>query len=138
VDPDTLPIRDLSIGTTLSSQSQHRHWLVSTMASPHNPKDEVTLPRSAEQGDPPLDDVSAATSERDLDDTYQVYKNTEGLGAEEDEAKAVLRKIDFRVVPILFMTYFLQYLDKNSINFANAFGLQEGTNLTGQDYSWLG
>ncbi len=36
------------------------------------------------------------------------------------------------------MTYLLQYLDKNSINFANTFGLQEGTGLHGQDYSWLG
>ncbi|GAB1214304.1 hypothetical protein ATERTT37_003466 [Aspergillus terreus] len=32
----------------------------------------------------------------------------------------------------------LQYLDKNSINFASVYGLKEGTHLKGQDYSWLG
>ncbi|KAJ5814851.1 hypothetical protein N7474_006628 [Penicillium riverlandense] len=32
----------------------------------------------------------------------------------------------------------LQYLDKNSINFASVYGLKEGTGLVGQDYSWLG
>jgi hypothetical protein len=32
----------------------------------------------------------------------------------------------------------LQYLDKNSINFASVYGLQKGTNLHGQGYSWLG
>lgn len=49
----------------------------------------------------------------DLDDSYGIYK---GHGAEEidpNEAKKVLRKIDLRVVPILFGTYLLQYLDKN-------------------------
>jgi hypothetical protein len=73
-----------------------------------------------------------------LDDTYEAYKSN--LGAEVDlaEAKKTLRKIDVRIVPILFLTYLLQYLDKNGINYASAFGLQEGTNLKGQDYSWLG
>ncbi|KAH9883992.1 allantoate permease [Xylariomycetidae sp. FL2044] len=83
------------------------------------------------------EDVSAASA-RDLDENYQLFKETQGLEVTEQEAKRVLRKIDMRVVPILFMTYMLQYLDKNSINFANTYGLQEGTNLTGQDYSWLG
>lgn len=77
-------------------------------------------------------------SDRDLDETYRVYKATEQLEATESEAKKVLRKIDMRVVPILFVTYMLQYLDKNSLNFSSVYGLQDGTNLHGQDYSWLG
>jgi len=31
----------------------------------------------------------------------------------------------------------MQYLDKNSINFASVYGLKQGTGLEGQDYSWL-
>ena len=50
----------------------------------------------------------------------------------------MLRKIDFRIVPILFFIYLLQYLDKNGINYASAYGLSEGTKLEGQDFSWLG
>lgn len=73
-----------------------------------------------------------------LDDTYEAYKNNQGTDLDPAEAKRTLRKIDFRIVPILFFTYLLQYLDKNGINYASAFGLQEGTNLKGQDYSWLG
>lgn len=73
-----------------------------------------------------------------LDDTYEAYKNSQGVEVDPAEAKKTLRKIDFRIVPILFFTYLLQYLDKNGINYASAFGLQEGTNLKGQDYSWLG
>ncbi|KAF3038878.1 hypothetical protein E8E11_000524 [Didymella keratinophila] len=73
-----------------------------------------------------------------LDDTYEAYKSNRGAEVDPAEAKKTLRKIDFRIVPILFFTYLLQYLDKNGINYASAFGLQEGTNLKGQDYSWLG
>lgn len=84
------------------------------------------------------DDISPAGSDRDLDDTYEVYKHSAALDATPEEAKRVLRKIDWRVVTILVGTYFIQYLDKNSINFASVYGLREGTNLKGQDYSWLG
>lgn len=82
--------------------------------------------------------TSPSLSDKELDDTYQVYKTTADLEATPEEAKKVLRKIDSRVVPILFFTYMLQYLDKNSLNFASVYGLKQGTNLHGQDYSWLG
>lgn len=91
-------------------------------------------PKSSSADDKPV----LEASERDLDDTYAVFREGEGLEFDEQDAKKVLRKIDYRIVPILFVTYLLQYLDKNSINFANTFGLQAGTNLEGQDYSWLG
>ncbi|KAH7118846.1 major facilitator superfamily domain-containing protein [Dendryphion nanum] len=83
---------------------------------------------------------SPATSETSsaLDDTYDAYKRSQGIEITEEEAKITLRKIDTRIVPILFFIYMLQYLDKNGINYASAFGLQKGTNLKGQDYSWLG
>lgn len=73
-----------------------------------------------------------------LDDTYEAYRNNQGAEIDPAEAKKTLRKIDSRIVPILFSTYLLQYLDKNGINYASAFGLQQDTNLKGQDYSWLG
>lgn len=73
-----------------------------------------------------------------LDETYEVYKQNKTLDADPAEAKKVLRKIDTRVVPILFFIYMLQYLDKNGINYASAWGLEKGTNLKGDDYAWLG
>lgn len=78
---------------------------------------------------------SSATSE--LDDSYETYKQSAGLSIDAQEAGAVLRKIDWRIVPILILTYLLQYLDKNGINYASVYGLQAGTKLVGQDYSWL-
>lgn len=95
------------------------------------------LPSTAHPANSSFEDISSS-SDRDLDETYRVFKATEDLEVTEDEAKKVLRKIDFRVVPVLFVTYMLQYLDKNSLNFSSVYGLQAGTNLHGQDYSWLG
>jgi len=82
-------------------------------------------------------DLSEAFSARQ-DDSYALYKNGVGIETDPEEAKRVLRKIDYRIIPVLFVTYFLQYLDKNSINFASVYGLKTGTHLKGQDYSWLG
>jgi sugar phosphate permease len=83
---------------------------------------------------PPLSSVGSS----DLDDTYDAYKSNQGNVTLPEEARKVLRKVDKRVVPILFFIYLLQYLDKNGINYASAFDLAKGTNLKGQDYSWLG
>lgn len=54
-----------------------------------------------------------SSSDESLDDSYQVFKATEDLQVDPAEAKRVLRKIDWRVVPVLFVTYMLQYLDKS-------------------------
>ena len=98
---------------------------------------------SEKQHDPieavPAPDVTAAlsASSRDLDDSYDVYKQNTSIEIDAAAARRVLRKIDLRLLPLLFLIYLLQYLDKNSLNFASVYGLQKGTGLKGQDYSWL-
>ncbi|KAF5869123.1 putative vitamin h protein [Botrytis fragariae] len=54
------------------------------------------------------------------------------------EEKALLRKIDWRLMPLLTASYFLQFLDKSSLNYASIMGLIPDTGLVGQEYSWLG
>lgn len=54
-----------------------------------------------------------SSSNDSLDDNYEVYKATADVDFNASEAKRVLRKLDTRIVPILFVTYFLQYLDKS-------------------------
>ncbi|KAK8055185.1 hypothetical protein PG993_000412 [Apiospora rasikravindrae] len=54
----------------------------------------------------------------------------------EDE-KRLLRKIDLRIVPLMFGCYFLQYLDKTLINYANVMSLRKDTGITGDQYSEL-
>ncbi|KAH7317157.1 major facilitator superfamily domain-containing protein [Stachybotrys elegans] len=81
---------------------------------------------------------SSSDMSKARDEAYKFYGGADEPEATPEEAKRVLSKIDKRIIPILFGTYMLQYLDKNSLNFASVYGLEEGTNLHGQDYSWLG
>jgi hypothetical protein len=101
-----------------------------------DPEKEVTQ-APAQPTSERVDEIIPASSVH-LDDNYELYKHGKDLETDPAEYKRVLRKIDLRIMPILFVTYMLQYLDKNSINFSSVYGLQTGTHLVGQDYSWLG
>ncbi|KAJ6083669.1 hypothetical protein N7467_007804 [Penicillium canescens] len=54
------------------------------------------------------------------------------------EARRVRWKIDMRILPMIFVIYCLQLMDKNSLSFAAIMGVKEDTNLTSSQYSWLG
>lgn len=82
--------------------------------------------------------TSSPADSASLDDEYHLYKRSDEQDFDHAEAKRVRRKIDLRVIPILTLIYMMQYLDKNGINYASVYGLQKGTNLHGQNYSWLG
>ena len=85
-----------------------------------------------------LSDTISPASSQDLDETYEIYKQKEDAhDIDPAQARQVLSKIDLHILPLLMGTYMLQCLDKSSINFASVYGLEEGTNLEGQDYSWL-
>ncbi|KAL2871142.1 major facilitator superfamily domain-containing protein [Aspergillus lucknowensis] len=49
----------------------------------------------------------------------------------------VLRKVDRRLVPLLFTTYMLSFMDKTILSSASVFGLIDDTHLVGQQYSWV-
>jgi len=54
----------------------------------------------------------------------------EQLDVTEDEqalAKRVLRKIDWRLIPLMFITYNLNFMDKTILSSASVFGLREDT-----------
>lgn len=44
---------------------------------------------------------------------------------EDDIAKRVLRKIDWRLMPLMFITYNLNFMDKTILSSASVFGLRE-------------
>ncbi|WWC69090.1 uncharacterized protein I206_103026 [Kwoniella pini CBS 10737] len=58
----------------------------------------------------------------------------------EEESKAVLRKIDWRLMPMLIWIYGLQYADKQSLTFASLMNIRQDIhlNLNSQEYSWCG
>lgn len=47
------------------------------------------------------------------------------LAADPDIAKRVLRKIDYTIIPLLFVTYMFNFMDKTILSSAAVFGLRE-------------
>ncbi|KAM5344041.1 hypothetical protein ACJ41O_012578 [Fusarium nematophilum] len=55
-----------------------------------------------------------------------------------DESRALLRKLDLRLVPILCITFGLQAVDRTTLNYAAVFGIREDIGLSGTEFSWAG
>lgn len=68
-----------------------------------------------------------------------LYEKAQDISLEEKEKRSiqVRRKIDMYVMPVLCVTYMLQFLDKLSLNYASAYTLREDLGLEGQRYSWV-
>lgn len=49
---------------------------------------------------------------------------------------AVLSKIDTHILPLLCITYALQFIDKTALGYASIYGLLADTHLVNQDYAW--
>lgn len=87
------------------------------------------------------------------------YPNDESI--DQAQERAVVRKLDRRILPLLGVCYFFYYVDKTTLyvvsivkdslcgsttdpgltfahsSYAAIFGLKDGLNLKGEEYSWL-
>ncbi|KAF2102460.1 MFS transporter [Rhizodiscina lignyota] len=74
-----------------------------------------------------------------------LYKESFTLDFDRRElvAAKVRRKLDFILLPMesnlqsMCWVYFMQFLDKQTLNYSSAYGLQQDLNLVGRDYSWV-
>ncbi len=124
---------------------------------PHPPQPQSTMSKDVEAfknhdgisyaaDDPPatgLGDLDDETSREKLtnsyvDEAYNTYLEHQAEAIPPEEARSLRIKIDKRLLPLLFMVYFLQYFDKSTLNFSSVYGLQKDLHLVGQDYAWLG
>ncbi|KAK8922836.1 putative allantoate permease [Metarhizium anisopliae] len=52
--------------------------------------------------------------------------------------RRAVRKIDWAIMPLMFLCYFLQFLDKVLINYANIMGISKSLKFKdGNDFSWM-
>ncbi|KAF1960849.1 hypothetical protein CC80DRAFT_544242 [Byssothecium circinans] len=98
-------------------------------------QDEINDIRRSEEG------TEKGTVYRDADTALEFLKYNE-TGTEQDvvDEKALVRKINWMIVPIMFACYFLQYLDKSLLNYAAIMGIFEDANINTEQYrtlSWL-
>jgi hypothetical protein len=52
------------------------------------------------------------------------------------DEKAVLRKMDIRLIPMLSLLYLLAFLDRGNIGNAKIEGLVDDLHMTGPQYNW--
>ncbi|EXJ92787.1 hypothetical protein A1O3_01339 [Capronia epimyces CBS 606.96] len=72
------------------------------------------------------------------DEALRFVEKHEGFSYTVEEDKAVLKKIDRHLMPLLFVSYLFQYMDKSIMAQSLVYGLREDLGLKGQEYSWCG
>ncbi|KAB5523170.1 putative allantoate protein [Coniochaeta sp. 2T2.1] len=93
-----------------------------------NPKETVTIAAAGTSvADDHLGQIDAAW--KYLDD------HRDATAVEAVDITALRRKIDFRIVPLMFLCYTLQFLDKVILNYAAVMGISKDLNLKGNDFS---
>ena len=84
----------------------------------------------ADHTKPELDLVEKAEYAKDGGDGF--------IAPTAEEEATVLRKLDWRLMPIIFTIYMLSVLDRSNLGNAHVAGLDESIHLTSANYSMLG
>ncbi|KAK5134215.1 hypothetical protein LTR08_006875 [Meristemomyces frigidus] len=94
----------------------------------------VGTPDSAE-----VDETLAQEKKGIRDVATDLFLEIQNYSPEElqSERAVVRRKLDMVIMPIICITYCLQFLDKLSLNYASAYGLIPDLGLQGHRYSWV-
>jgi hypothetical protein len=55
-----------------------------------------------------------------------------------EEEEAVIKKLDWHLMPLIFVLYSLSVLDRSNLGNAKIAGMQDDIDIGGNRYSWLG
>lgn len=79
----------------------------------------------------------SATHTSGADTALNLLKETGGVHRHIDPEtnRRLLRKIDFHIMPLICIVYFLQYIDKTAISYGSVTGLLESTHLHGTQFN---
>ncbi|KKA16759.1 Uncharacterized protein T310_9579 [Rasamsonia emersonii CBS 393.64] len=99
----------------------------------------------ADQKQPPPPDATPPLTEQKIplshgmDQAAEYLAQSTGYAALSPEAeRRMLRKMDWILIPMLFLTATLGAVDKVAISTAAIYGLREDLHMVGQQYSWAG
>ncbi|CAH0055613.1 unnamed protein product [Clonostachys solani] len=73
---------------------------------------------------------------KDVDQAYQFAKEHCAGPLSDEDNRRILRKIDFHLLPLMVITYTLNFMDKNALSYSANFGLIDDNHLVGNQYSW--
>ncbi|KPM43000.1 putative transporter [Neonectria ditissima] len=86
--------------------------------------------------DEPNDFEKGTVIDKRADLGLQFLEKTGAVEYTEEEEQRVRWKIDLYLMPILMLTFGLQYLDKVTVSYAAVYNMNRDLNLVGQQYSW--
>ncbi|PFH54029.1 hypothetical protein AMATHDRAFT_53809 [Amanita thiersii Skay4041] len=78
-----------------------------------------------------------AISTKEVDTAAQLVAGTDD-SYDPEEALRVRRKIDFHILPLMCILYWIQFMDKTTLGSAAILGIREATHLTTNQYNRLG
>lgn len=55
-----------------------------------------------------------------------------------EEEESVIRKLDWHLMPLIFVLYSFSVLDRSNLGNAKIAGMQDDIDLSGNRYNWLG
>lgn len=79
--------------------------------------------------------LSREPSELEKQGITQTETPTEEDATDPVEAKRVLRKVDWRIIPLLQFLYMLTFLDRVNIGNARLWNMERDLNMSGYDYN---
>lgn len=79
-----------------------------------------------------LDADEAFLREHSLGEEY-----LQRLREDQGKNKRLVRKVDLILLPLLGVTYILQYIDKQALSYSAVFDFFADTGISGSQYSWL-
>ncbi|KAI1346708.1 major facilitator superfamily domain-containing protein [Xylaria sp. FL0043] len=86
-----------------------------------------------------LSPPSSASQDADMghnNDNVEEERQRYG-GIDNDAATSIIRRIDAHILPLLFVTYMFNFMDKTILSSAAVFGLRDDNALVGNQYSWV-
>lgn len=109
---------------------------VSGTASMKNDKIDNATPSVFDEGE---GDLKIVQERGKPIDPALAFIGLESIEYTAEEGLRVLRKIDFRMMPLLMWVYMIQFADKTSLNYASVMGIREDTHLdsSSTQYSWV-
>lgn len=91
---------------------------------------------------PPVPAGTLSSAKPDLDEVEKAEKHFdedgELLPPTEEEKAAYIRKLDWHMMPVIFIIYMLSVLDRSNLGNAHVAGLDDGIGLVGNQYNLLG
>lgn len=109
--------------------------------APAAPVDNVLMSSSAPSSttdEKPTVSTAENVEHHDHNDINAPYDRAAAPTYTKKEEDAVIRKLDWHLMPLIFVLYSLSVLDRSNLGNARISGMEKDIDLSGNRYDWLG